>query len=317
MREQADPLKSFPILVVDDNLLQRTVLEASLKAAGFEVVVAENGKEGLDIFRQGYYPIVMTDWVMPEMSGLELCRAIRSDDSGRYTYIILLTSQDSKNDIIAGLEAGADEYLIKPAHQAELVSRLKTAKRILDLESAQQRYIEEIKSLSLIDPVTGAFNRRYMDEHIAQEIKRAYRYERSLSLVLVSINRFRDVIAEHGHYSGDVMLKQCADCLAESIRKDVDWMARYGEGSFMVVLAETAMAEGMIVAKRLRIRIASLVMKMHEKEVRVSASFGIAGFTASQQKLGMTTDVLIEHADRCLTKAREEMGETINGVQIG
>jgi len=312
-----DPSKAYPILVVDDNRLQRTVLEASLRAAGYEVVVAENGKEGLEIFRKGYYPIVMTDWVMPEMNGLELCRAIRSDDSGRYTYIILLTSQDSKNDIIAGLEAGADEYLIKPAHQAELVSRLKTAKRILELESSQQRYIEEIKNLSLIDPVTGVFNRRYMDEHIPQEIKRAYRYERSLSLILVSINQFRDVIVAYGHYSGDVVLKQCADCLAESIRKDVDWLARYGEDSFMVALAETDMAGGMIVAKRLRLRIASLVIKMYDKEVRISASFGVAGFTASQQKLGMTADVLIDHADRCLTKAHEEDGETIKGVQIG
>ena len=314
---QDNPFKPFPILVVDDNLLQRTVLEASLKAAGYEVSVAENGKEGLDIFRRGYYPIVMTDWVMPEMTGLELCRAIRSDDSGRYTYIILLTSQDSKNDIIAGLEAGADEYLIKPAHQAELVSRLKTARRILELESSQQRYIEEIKSLSLIDPVTGVFNRRYMVEHISQEIKRAYRYERSLSLVLVSINRFRDVIGDYGHYSGDVVLKQCADCLAESVRKEVDWVARCDEESFMVVLAETDMAGGMIVAKRLRLRIASLVIKLYDKEVRVSASFGVAGFTATQQKLGLTTDVLLDNASRCLDKAREEGGETIRGVQIG
>lgn len=316
-KTQDYPSKSFPILVVDDNLLQRTVLEASLKATGFDVVVAENGKQGLDIFRHGYYPIVMTDWVMPEMSGLELCRAIRSDDSGRYTYIILLTSQDSKNDIIAGLEAGADEYLIKPVHHAELVSRLKTAKRILELESSQQRYIEEIKSLSLIDPMTGVFNRRYLDEHVSQEIKRAYRYERSLTLILVSINRFRDVIGEHGHYSGDVMLKRCADCLTESIRKDVDWLARYGEESFMVVLAETDMAEGMIVAKRLRLRIASLAIRMYEKDVRVTASFGVAGFTASQQKMGMTADVLMDNADRCLTKTREECGETIRGVQIG
>lgn len=314
---QQNSPKPFPILVVDDNLLQRTVLEAGLRAAGHDVVVAENGKEGLDIFRKGYYPIVMTDWVMPEMNGLELCRAIRADDSGRYTYIILLTSQDSKNDIIAGLEAGADEYLIKPAHQAELVSRLKTAKRVLELESSQQRYIEEIKNLSLIDPVTGIFNRRYMEDHIPQEIKRAYRYERALSLILVSITQFRDVIGAYGHYSGDVVLKSCADCLAESIRKDVDWLARYGEDSFVVVLAETDMAGAMIVAKRLRLRIASQVIKMYDKEVRVSASFGVSGFTASQQKTGMTADVLIDNADRCLTTAQEEGGETIKGVRIG
>src|SRR5512136_2549811 len=95
----------FPILVVDDNLLLRTMLEANLKTAGYRVVTAENGRQALELFRTGYYPIVLTDWVMPEMDGLELCRAIRSDDSGRYTYIILLTSQNSKNDIISGLEA--------------------------------------------------------------------------------------------------------------------------------------------------------------------------------------------------------------------
>src|SRR6185369_17986295 len=91
-----------PILIVDDNRLQRSVLEATLKTAGYDVVSAENGKEALEIFRKGNYPIIMTDWVMPEMSGLELCRAIRADDSGRYTYIIILTSLDSKNVIIAG-----------------------------------------------------------------------------------------------------------------------------------------------------------------------------------------------------------------------
>ena len=184
--------ENLPILIVDDNRLQRSVLEANLKAAGYQVVAAENGKEALEIFRKGHYPILMTDWIMPEMSGLELCRAIRGEESGRYTYIIILTSLDSKNDIIAGLEAGADEYLVKPAHQAELTARLKTARRILDLENARNRYIEEIKSLSLIDPPTGIFNRCYMDEHISQEIKRAYRYERSLALILVGVNRFSE-----------------------------------------------------------------------------------------------------------------------------
>lgn len=306
-----------PILVVDDNQLQRTVLEASLKAAGYEVVTAENGKEALEIFRKGYYPIVMTDWVMPEMSGLELCRAIRSDDGERYTYIIILTSQNTKNDIIAGLEAGADEYLVKPAHQVELTSRLKTARRILDLESSQKRYIDQIKSLSFIDPVTAIFNRHYLEDHIPQEIKRAYRYERSLSLVLVSINEYRQTIEAYGHFSGDVVLKQCADCLTESIRKDVDWLVRYGEDRFLVVLPETDTAAAMIMAKRLRIRIASTVIRMHDnREVRVTASFGVAGFTASQQKRGMAAEVLLDKAERCLCQAREDGGDTIKGVQI-
>lgn len=310
-------LNKFPILIVDDNRLQRSVLEANLKAAGYGVVAAENGKEALEIFRKGYYPILMTDWVMPEMSGLELCRAIREEESGRYTYIIILTSLDSKNDIIAGLEAGADEYLVKPAHQAELTARLKTACRILDLEASRDKYIEEIKSLSLIDPPTGVFNRSYMDEHISQEIKRAYRYERSLALILVGVNRFSETVAEFGHFSGDVLLKRTAECLTESIRKDVDWIARYGEDAFMVVLPETDTAGAMIVAKRLRLRIGAMVVTMYDKELRITGSFGIAGFTASQQKPGFTTEIFLDKVDRCLYQAKEDGGDTIKGVQIG
>lgn len=307
----------FPILIADDNRLQRSVLEANLKTAGYEVVSAENGREALEIFRKGYYPIVMTDWIMPEMSGLELCRAIRDDDSGRYTYIIILTSLDSKNDIIAGLEAGADEYLVKPAHQAELVSRLKTAKRILNLEFSQQRYIETIKNLSLVDPVSGVFSRRYMDERIQQEIKRAYRYERSLSVILVGINMFEQIVVTHGHFAGDVILKNCAESLIESVRKDVDWVARYGQDSFAVIMPETDSAGAMIVAKRLRLRIASLVNEMYDKELKVTASFGVSGFTASQQKLGFSSDILLEKADKNLCLAFEEGGNTIKGVQLG
>ncbi len=308
---------NLPILIVDDNRLQRSVLEANLKAAGYQVIAAENGKEALEIFRKGHYPILMTDWIMPEMSGLELCRAIRSEESGRYTYIIILTSLDSKNDIIAGLEAGADEYLVKPAHQAELTARLKTARRILDLENARNRYIEEIKSLSLIDPPTGIFNRCYMDEHISQEIKRAYRYERSLSLILVGVNRFSETVAEFGHFSGDVLLKRTAECLIDSVRKDVDWIARYGADAFMVVLPETDTAGALIVAKRLRLRIAAMVVKMYDKELRITACFGVAGFTASQQKQGFTTEIFLDKVDHCLCQAKEDGGETIKGVQIG
>lgn len=308
---------TFPVLVVDDNLLQRSILEAHLKSAGYEVVTAENGREALELYRKGYYPIVMTDWVMPEMSGLELCRAIRQDDSGRYTYIVILTSLDSKNDIIVGLEAGADEYLVKPVHQAELTARLKTARRILELESTQQQHLETIRNLSLVDPVTGLFCRSYMDERIQQEIKRAYRYQRSLSVILIRINQFEEIVVSHGHYAGDVVSKKCADSLVEALRKDVDWIARYGSDSFAAILPETDLSNAMIVAKRLRIRIASLTINLHDTEWKISASFGVSGFTANQLKLGFTSDILLEVADRNLCLACEEGGNTIKGVQIG
>ena len=306
----------FPILIVDDNRLLRNMLEASLKAAGYQVVAAENGKEALDIFNRGYYPIVMTDWVMPEMDGLELCRAIRADKSGNYTYIVLLTSQDSKNDIIAGLEAGADEYLVKPMHQAELLTRLKTARRILDLESSLKKSLEEIASLSRIDPLTGIYNRRYMEERLPPEIKRAYRYERSLAVMLVGVNRFRDVTGAHGHYAGELVLKECAACMTEAVRKEIDWLARSGEETFVVVLPETDAAGAMILAKRLRVRIASMAVKSYDKEIRVTAAFGVASFTASQEKEGMTPQILLDQADRCLQLAMGDDADPVKGVQI-
>jgi len=253
-----------PVLVVDDSILLRSVLEDSLKQAGYPVTTAENGKEAIKLYRTGYYPIVITDWIMPEMSGLELCEAIRSDaSSSGYTYIIILTSQESKNDIIAGLEAGADEYLVKPVHKPELQARLKSARRILELEAIRERYVDEIRNLSLIDPVSGVFSRRFMEDRLPKEVVRAYRYQRPFSLTIAGICDFDRIKEEHGHYAGDQILKEVADRFVEALRKDVDWVSRYGESEFLIALPETGVQEAMIVAKRLRLRIASMTIPIH------------------------------------------------------
>jgi diguanylate cyclase (GGDEF)-like protein len=301
---------------VDDDLLIRSILEGNLRAAGYDVVAASNGKEALEIFRNGYYPIIMTDWVMPEMTGLELCRAIRSDDSGRYTFIILLTSQGSKNDIIAGLDSGADEYLVKPVHQPELLTRLKTARRIISLEDKLNEYVKQVESLSLVDPLTGVFNTRYMENRIPQEIKRAYRYEGPLSVILASIDRFQEIVVAEGHYCGDQVLKECAGTMVESVRQDIDWLVRYREETFLVFLPETDAAGANILAKRLRVRIASMVMKHGGKEFKVTASFGVAGFNPVGSKEGFTMQMLLDKADNCLQQAIGNGGDTVKAVQI-
>lgn len=305
------------ILVVDDDRLIRSVLEANLKAAGYTVVCAENGKQALELFRKEYFPIVMTDWIMPEISGLDLCRAIRADSSNEgYSYIIVLTSLDSKNDIIAGLDAGADEYLIKPVHQAELLSRLRTARRILELEEARRNHLLQIASMSLIDPVSNVFNRRYMEEHMPHEIKRAYRYERSLSIILISIRDFDHIIAQHGYYTGDTVLKNCADCLVEAVRQDIDWLARYDQNEFIAVLPETDSAGAMILATRLRIRISAMTIKSNGTEIKLQSCIGVAGFTANQEKQGFSAEMMLQRASECLSKAYEEEGNSIKGLQI-
>lgn len=182
--------KSYPVLIVEDNLLMRKILEGYLTELGHTVVAAENGRQALEILETRHFPIVITDLVMPEMGGIELCREIRGRAFDGYIYVIMLTAQDSKNEIVRGLEAGADEYLIKPVNQAELTMRLKTADRILSLESSLKNSYEEIKALSVKDPLTKVYNRGYLDEHLVHEVKRTFRFERPLSLMMFDIDHF-------------------------------------------------------------------------------------------------------------------------------
>ena len=134
----------MPVLVVDDNPVSRKFLEKILMKAGHEVVSVDNGRKALKIFEEKFFPIVFTDWIMPEMDGLELCRAIRKSPSTGYVFILLLTAKDSKDDIIKGLKAGADDYLTKPTNHSELIARLNTGIRILDLERSLKKANEEI-----------------------------------------------------------------------------------------------------------------------------------------------------------------------------
>lgn len=142
---------NFPILLVEDNAVSGKLLEKALIKAGHEVVSAENGREALELFNGKFFTIILTDWLMPEMNGIELCKTIRESSTERYVFIILLTAKDSKDDIVLGLEAGADDYLTKPINNAELMARLNTGKRILELESSLKEANEEIKLLSITD----------------------------------------------------------------------------------------------------------------------------------------------------------------------
>ncbi len=184
---------NFPVLIVDDNPIIQKMMNISLSKAGYEVTSAENGRDALRKFDQKFYPIVLTDWMMPEMDGLELCKAIRKLPTDGYVYIILFTAKDSKEDIIKGLEAGADDYLTKPVNHPELMARLNTGVRILELEKSLRKANEEIRILSITDHLTGCYNRGYIGEHLPREIKRAHRYKHPLSVIISDIDHFKKV----------------------------------------------------------------------------------------------------------------------------
>lgn len=293
------------ILIVDDDPVSRTLLERILKKEGFKVVSTEDGKQALDLFKKRYIPIILTDWMMPKMNGLELCKALRSIESPGYVFIIIITAKDSKEDIVKGLEAGADDYVSKPFHHAELLARIRTGIRILELERSLRRANEEIKRLSITDPLTGCFNRGYLMDFLPKEINRSIRYNHPLSIIMCDIDHFKKVNDTHGHQAGDVVLKSFASILNDAVREGSDWVSRYGGEEFLVVLPETGLENGIKTAERLRKRVSETEIDIGNKKIKITASFGVASFDP-QKNREMSTDSLINLADQGLYQAKTE-----------
>lgn len=296
----------YPILLAEDDLISRRLCQKILAREGFAVTTVANGREALELFRQRFFPVVLTDWQMPEMEGPELCRAIREENSDRYVFIVMLTSKGAKDDIISGLEAGADDYITKPAHPAELVARIRTGIRILELERSLKAAVEEIHQMSITDSLTGIYNRGYINERLPQEIRRAHRYGRDLSLVLCDIDHFKRVNDTYGHLSGDAVLKSFARCLAGSIRQQVDWVGRYGGEEFLIVLPETHLEGALMLTERIRQTIESTPIQTSGKTIDIASSFGVVCFSPGTRKEVTTPEALLQEADNLLYRAKIE-----------
>jgi diguanylate cyclase (GGDEF)-like protein len=308
--------KDFPILIVDDDAVSRAVVEKHLVKAGFTVASAANGGEALDLFTQEFYPIVLTDWMMPEIDGPQLCRLIREKKTDGYVFIILITARDSKTDIVSGLESGADDYLTKPIHPDELVARINTGIRILKLEQSLKNANEEIRLLSISDPLTGCYNRGYLNERFPQELRRTQRYSHYLSVVLADIDHFKKVNDTHGHQAGDEVLRVFSACITDQIRKGIDWIVRYGGEEFLIVLPETSCEGAHSMAERLRVAIAKKKIQFNEHTISITASFGgaCAKFSAlSKQVVDM--DTIIFQADEQLYRSKGEGRNRVNIVE--
>jgi diguanylate cyclase (GGDEF)-like protein len=285
---------AWRILLVDDEPTQRLIMARLLKRGGYEVEMAANGREALSKLEQGDFPLMITDWEMPEMDGVALCRALRSKEQG-YTYIILLTSRDAIEHLVAGLQSGADDYLIKPVVEPELIARLNTGRRIVTLERSLRAANEENRRLSITDPLTGVYNRRYLMEQLPREIDRAARYGRQLAAIMCDIDFFKKINDTHGHLTGDEVLKWFGTALQSGVRTS-DWIARYGGEEFVIVLPETNVGNAATAAEHLRKHIAEQPFKAGDHEFLVSASFGVSGWRDKVPQ-GSTLDSLMARCD--------------------
>ncbi len=295
------------ILIAEDEPISRRLLENALTKWGYEVVVTKNGEEAWNILQQEDSPnLVILDWMMPGMDGIEVTRRLRGRQQDNYVYIILLTARSRPEDIIAGLDSGVDDYIVKPFFDEELRYRLKIGERIIRLE-------QRILNLARIDYLTGLLNRRAFMERLEAEVSRANRTRGDLGLIIIDIDFFKRVNDTYGHQAGDLVLQDFAKNLTEFCR-GYDFIGRYGGEEFIIGLPGTNLEECGIIAERIRQQIETSHTSLDEEGVfiNVTASFGI---TAMEGAYPYTTDKLISAADNALYFAKNSGRNTVKNYK--
>ncbi len=286
------------VLIVEDEVVSRRLLEVFLVKLGYEVIPVSSGKEALGVLKGPQAPnLVISDWMMPEMDGLELCQKTREIQTAGYIYFIILTSKMDKKDIIKGLEAGADDYLTKPFDQEELRCRIKIGERMVNLE-------RRILELANRDSLTEVLNRRAFIERLQIEIQRSNRECAPLSLILADIDHFKQVNDRYGHQVGDMVLRQFSGELSATVRP-YDFVGRYGGEEFLIGLPGVDSQQAGLVAERIRRQVETISFTFPASTdcFCVTASFGVASLRMGSSE---RPEPLIARADSVMYKAKHE-----------
>jgi diguanylate cyclase (GGDEF)-like protein len=240
------------------------------------------------------------------MDGPTLCRKVRATRLPGYLYILLLTGQISTRSVVIGLDAGADDYVRKPADEAELLARLAAGRRIVQLEQSLRDANAQIQRLSITDPLVNTYNRRYLNEQLMHEVEQARRRPHALSAILADLDFFKSINDRHGHQVGDQVL-QCFVALARgAIREHVDWVARYGGEEFVVVLPDTDLTAAVEVAEEIRTLCERGGLATDAGELKFTASFGVAALDGSAGPNGAAAEALLRQADAALYRSKRE-----------
>lgn len=263
------------ILVADDETMSRKLLEKTLERVGYEVIAVENGRLAAQHLSQAGGPrLALLDWEMPELDGPGVCREIRMAQNGAYVYMVLLTSKESKQDIVAGLGAGADDYLTKPFDPEELKARLRTGQRILNLEDRLVEAREEMRFKATHDALTSLWNRGMIMELLSRELHRSHREHASTVVLLCDLDHFKKINDTYGHVTGDAVLQEVAKRLLASVRS-YDFVGRYGGEEFIVALSNCDPSFAMARAESMRSAISSQPIETPSGPLEVTASVGV------------------------------------------
>ena len=294
-------------LVADDDPIITTILSATLARGGMEVTVAHDGDVAWQALN-GLQPpsLAILDWMMPNLDGLELCRRIRNTPRLAGTYVILVTGRDSREDLVAGLEAGADDYMVKPINIAELQARIGVGLRVAKLQQNLEQKVRELRSardhlalLASTDALTGVYSRRWWFDMAEKEFSRARRYNRTFSLLMADLDWFKQINDTHGHEAGDRVLNQFGQMLRQTCRKS-DVIGRLGGEEFTVLLPETSAKAAQRLATRITEGCLTVIVDPMAGDARCSCSIGVTEVRPDDERL----DGVLTRADQALYAAK-------------
>jgi diguanylate cyclase (GGDEF)-like protein len=291
------------ILVADDDPVSLRIMQRTVEKCGYEVITADNGRKAVAaLCREDGPRLALIDWMMPELDGPSVCREVRSRPHEAYVYIMLLTSKQQIEDVVKGLEAGADDYLTKPCHPAELKARLHTGRRILELEDNLVVAREEMRFKATHDSLTSLWDRGSIFALLKNELSRASRENSTVSLMICDIDHFKQINDVHGHLIGDEVLQQLSTRLQDLVRP-YDGVGRYGGEEFLVVLGGCDAESLRKRAEEVRQGICKAPFHTKNGPLFVTASIG--AITIEEWNRSTPIEPFLKEADAALYRAKD------------
>jgi diguanylate cyclase (GGDEF)-like protein len=296
------------ILVVDDHEDNVEVLRARLEARGYEVEGATNGQEALDTVSRWCPDLVLLDVMMPDMDGLEVVKRLKADKNLPFIPVIMQTALDSTERMVAGLEAGADDYVTKPINFQELEARVRSLLRIkklqqevADREKELSQMNDKLLHISMTDGLTGVDNRRALEQRLHEMFEHSLRLHEPIACVMCDIDHFKKVNDTYGHAAGDAVLKQFAEILRDEAR-EIDRVGRYGGEEFLLLLPGTVLDSAVTFAERVRHRVEENTFSFEGGTLKRTVSLGVASWPHPKIK---GREGMLKAADDALYVAKE------------
>ena len=306
-----EPLK---ILVVDDDPMTLLNLKKMFESDGKIVYTAENGDDALSLALDTLPDMIITDWRMPRVSGIDLCKILRSTSITKHIYIIMLTGKETEEELVQALDAGADDFVMKPFTPRVLAARMKSGERIIRFQQTIshdreviQKYAaklaaanSKLETMAMTDELTGLPNRRSALNRLEEVVSESRRHNTPLSCIMIDIDHFKLINDNYGHNIGDRVLRKIADVFSTTARS-YDMVSRIGGEEFLVICARSTLSDSRQLAERLRLAIHNLKISMDKHTIQVTISLGVAAWHDSMS----TGDDMTKAADHALYQAKQ------------